>query len=167
MSKRKGGGGNAGGQPSAKRPGKTGRSGKGGTMAQKMANHSLDQAAHSKDKRADQRRRLRLKQLQRSMARAEEELREFMVLADGTAAPKKAVDEDRSKRGKKQPYLKGAARPWASLQTSEHGCGRRVFECDDWCDPDWRTEQPTTEVDLFEDQLGKFGVREETRAYCR
>ena len=146
-------GGSGAGQKAKGGGGKRGRK-----FAAKMEEHSWNQSHDSQDRKTKQRNKLRIAQLKRQLEKAEDELREHKL-------PRVASDSAPEPKKKKKSQLKGAARPWASLQESEHGCGRRIFECDEWCGDDWKNPQEI--VDLFEKQMGDFGAHEETKAYCR
>lgn len=123
--------------------------------AQAFAQSSIECIQTSKDKREQNRKRMRVVQLQRALTRKEQELKAF---------PKHPVPaKPAPRKGPKQPHewkLKGAARPAALLARIAAG------ELDEHGD---ELPKPIETYNLYDETLktNKFSERPETREYLR
>lgn len=123
--------------------------------AQAFAQSSIECMQSSKDKRSQNRRRMRVVQLQRALARKEQELKHFPVQP---AAPKPAPRKGPTPQSEWK--LKGAARPAALLARIAAG------ELDEHGD---ELRKPVETFDLYAQTLraNAFSTHPETREYLR
>lgn len=128
---------------------------RGSGKAQAFAQHAMDDMESSKDKKSQNRRRMRVVQLQRAVDRKLQELRAFPVHAPAPKPP--------PRKGPTPPgewKLRGAARPAALLARIAAG---ELDECGN------EFPKPVETFDLYAkmEKEGRLGEREETREYLR
>jgi hypothetical protein len=109
-------------------------------------------AASAKMKKIDE---MRLRFLEKTLQKQRDAMRKFVVIP----APKKKVRHRNDRDG----LLFGAARPAASLELSDHGCGLRQFECDERCQ---RVEDVTKDLWAELAASSTLSSHELGRQYC-